>query len=57
MSTGNVLLIDDDAAFRFAMQKALRRAGFEVREAADGESALEVLASGDVPDVALWTCA
>ena len=46
MSTGNVLLIDDDAAFRFAMQKALRRAGFEVGEAADGEGALSILASG-----------
>ena len=37
MSIGHVLLIDDDAAFRFAMQKALRRAGFEVTEASDGE--------------------
>lgn len=53
MSTGNVLLIDDDAAFRFAMQKALRRAGFEVTEASDGESALTILAGSEVPDVAL----
>ncbi|MCA9576910.1 MAG: sigma-54 dependent transcriptional regulator [Polyangiales bacterium] len=53
MSPGTVLLIDDDAAFRFAMQKALRRAGFEVSEAADGESALETLRGPDVPDVAL----
>ncbi|MCA9535097.1 MAG: sigma-54-dependent Fis family transcriptional regulator [Myxococcales bacterium] len=53
MSPGNVLLIDDDAAFRFAMQKALRRGGFDVMEATDGESALRILASQDAPDVAL----
>jgi ActR/RegA family two-component response regulator len=30
MSDGRVLLIDDDAAFRFAMRKALGRHGFEI---------------------------
>jgi DNA-binding NtrC family response regulator len=53
MSPGHVLLIDDDAAFRFAMQKALRRGGFTVSEASDGEAALRRLADADVPDVAL----
>jgi len=36
----SVLIVDDDAAFRFAMAKALTRHGFKVREADSGEAAL-----------------
>jgi DNA-binding NtrC family response regulator len=53
MMRGSVLIIDDDAAFRFAMAKALRRAGYAVSEAASGEEAVEVLCNSDPPDLAL----
>ncbi len=44
----HVLIVDDDAAFRFAMAKALSRRGFTVSEADSGEAALEALgALGD----------
>jgi two-component system nitrogen regulation response regulator GlnG len=39
----SVLIIDDDAAFRFAMAKALARRGFRVTEADSGEAALREL--------------
>ena len=51
--TGSVLIIDDDAAFRFAMAKALRRGGYAVSEAGSGEEAVDVLSNGEPPDVAL----
>jgi DNA-binding NtrC family response regulator len=51
--TTRVLVIDDDAAFRFAMVKALRRAGFEVGEADSGEAALPVLCGAEPPHAAL----
>jgi DNA-binding NtrC family response regulator len=38
-----VLIVDDDAAFRFAMGKALTRRGFLVSEADSGEAALTAL--------------
>jgi len=50
---GSVLIIDDDAAFRFAMAKALRRGGYSVSEASSGEEAVEVLSNNSPPDVAL----
>jgi len=50
---GSVLIIDDDAAFRFAMAKALRRGGYSVSEASSGEEAVEILSNGEPPDVAL----
>lgn len=50
---GSVLIIDDDAAFRFAMAKALRRGGYSVSEASSGEEAVEVLSNSAPPDVAL----
>jgi len=50
---GSVLIIDDDAAFRFAMAKALRRGGYRVSEASSGEEAVEVLCNSSPPDVAL----
>jgi DNA-binding NtrC family response regulator len=51
--SGSVLIIDDDAAFRFAMAKALRRGGYAVSEASSGEEAIEVLCNSSPPDVAL----
>jgi DNA-binding NtrC family response regulator len=50
-----VLLVDDDAAFRTAMSKALRRRGFDVTALAGGEDALAALRPGAEPaaDVAL----
>jgi len=50
---GSVLIIDDDAAFRFAMAKALRRGGYSVAEASSGEEAVGALSNGSPPDVAL----
>ena len=50
---GSVLIIDDDAAFRFAMAKALRRGGYAVSEARSGEESVEMLCNGTPPDVAL----
>ena len=48
-----VLVIDDDAAFRFALVKALSRQGFAVSDADSGEAALRVLLAADPPDAAL----
>lgn len=53
MTTASVLVVDDDAAFRFAMKKALTRIGYEVREAGSGEAALSQLTGSDAPDAAL----
>jgi len=50
---GRILVIDDDASFRFAMKKALRRLGYEVEEASGGREALVRLTSGTPPDAAL----
>jgi two-component system response regulator PrrA len=38
-----VLVVDDDAAIRQALERALRLEGFAVSEAGDGETALDVL--------------
>ena len=48
-----VLIVDDDAAFRYAMRKALRRLSFEVLEASSGEEALPLFTSDDPPEAAL----
>lgn len=53
MSTGSVLIIDDDAAFRFALSKALRRLRYDVLEADSGRAALAHLKGAKSPDVAL----
>jgi DNA-binding response OmpR family regulator len=39
-----IIVIDDEAALRSAMRRALERAGHEVREAGDGELGLRLLA-------------
>jgi DNA-binding NtrC family response regulator len=48
-----VLVIDDDAAFRFAMVKALSRRGFAASEAPSGEAALRELCGPSAPEAAL----
>ncbi|MEM6955967.1 MAG: sigma-54 dependent transcriptional regulator [Myxococcota bacterium] len=53
MSGARILIIDDDAGFRFAMRKALRRLGYEAVEAESGEQALPLLIGPDAPDAAL----
>jgi DNA-binding NtrC family response regulator len=50
---GRVLVIDDDASFRFAMRKALRRLGYDVEEAAGGLEAVTLLSKSEPPDAAL----
>ncbi|UJR82015.1 sigma-54-dependent transcriptional regulator [Sandaracinus amylolyticus] len=52
-SDGRVLVVDDDAAFRFAMRKALGRLGYRVDEAAGGHEGVRKLEAGDPPDAAL----
>ncbi|TWU60776.1 Response regulator MprA [Rubripirellula tenax] len=44
----NLLVTDDDAAFRHVVCEGLVRRGFQVTEATDGEEALEVLGAGEV---------
>jgi two-component system response regulator MprA len=44
-----LLVVDDDRAVREALRRALTLAGYEVREAADGEQALELVVQA-VPD-------
>jgi len=39
--TGRILVVDDDAIARLALETLLRREGFEVRQAGDGPSALK----------------
>lgn len=46
-----LLLVDDDDAFRSRLAKALAARGFDVRQAADGETALR-LASEESPELA-----
>ena len=50
--TRKVLVVDDDAHIRDVVSFTIRRAGFEVLEAADGREALEV-AESDAPDLIL----
>jgi two-component system alkaline phosphatase synthesis response regulator PhoP len=39
----NILVVDDEAAIRYSVSKTLQRVGYTVREAANGEEALEAL--------------
>ena len=47
-----VLIVDDDAHIRDVVSFTIRRAGFEVLEAADGREALDI-AEADAPDLIL----
>jgi two-component system chemotaxis response regulator CheY len=47
------IVIDDSRAMRMILRRVLIGEGFDVVEAGDGQQALDVVASGPVPDVAL----
>jgi two-component system response regulator RegA len=47
-----MLIVEDDAVLRGRLARAFRERGFEVREAADGESALEI-ARAEPPEQAV----
>ncbi len=47
----NLLIVDDSQSFRFVLKKLLSRLGFTVFEAGDGQAALDILASEDIPVV------
>ena len=50
---GRVLIVEDEAAVRGMFRQILVEAGHEVREAANGKEALEVLDAGWRPDLIL----
>lgn len=45
---GSILVVDDDAAMRSVICRALQRSGYRTLEAGDGREALEVLARHEV---------
>jgi two-component system, chemotaxis family, chemotaxis protein CheY len=47
------LIIDDSRAMRMLLRRIVNNNGFEVVEAGNGQEALDSLASGPLPDVAL----
>jgi two-component system chemotaxis response regulator CheY len=49
MSTGRVLVVDDEAEVRRSVRLILSKAGYDVIEAEDGEAAVNALKSGDNP--------
>jgi DNA-binding NtrC family response regulator len=46
VSTGRILVVDDDRAFRRSTSALLREEGYQVREAGNGQEALEALRAG-----------
>ncbi len=48
-----VLVVEDEAAIRLLLQRALAPGGFRVVTAADGGAAMDLIESGVWPDVAL----
>ncbi|MHC4199836.1 MAG: response regulator, partial [Planctomycetota bacterium] len=53
--TFRILVVDDEQAARYSIKRALGKEGHEITEAASGEEALKMLASGegDPPDLVL----
>jgi two-component system, chemotaxis family, chemotaxis protein CheY len=47
------LIIDDSRAMRMLLRRIVKGLGFEVLEAGNGQEGLDVIASGEMPDVAL----
>ena len=50
MRSKEILVVDDEATIREVLRRYLEREGYAVREAADGEAALDILKS-DPPDL------
>ena len=48
-----IMVVDDNDEVRRLVKKVLRRSGFDVVEAVDGESTLKILDEGLVPDLIL----
>jgi len=48
-----ILLVDDDMDIRFLVERMLQSQGHSVRSAASGASAIEILASGEIPDLVI----
>lgn len=51
MSGRTILVVDDDDGYRWSLQCGLEQAGFHVVDADDGIGGLEILDSGQVPDL------
>jgi two-component system, chemotaxis family, chemotaxis protein CheY len=49
MSEGRVLIVDDEPNVRKMVGMALRKGGFDVIEAEDGQKGIEAIRSGDNP--------
>ena len=57
MSLGRILVVDDEADVRKSVRLVLTKAGYEVREAEDGETAITQIRSNDNPfKVSLIIC-
>jgi DNA-binding NtrC family response regulator len=52
MGKKDVLIVDDEHLIRWSLEKDLRRAGYETRQAASGEEALEMMDAKE-PDIVL----
>lgn len=53
MTGRSALVVDDADDLRLVMRLALEEAGWHVREAADGAEAIDVLETGEPPDLML----
>jgi two-component system chemotaxis response regulator CheY len=57
MSLGRILVVDDEEAVRKSVRLVLTKAGYDVREAEDGEKAIAQIRSNDNPfKVSLIIC-
>ncbi len=52
MKKAKILIVDDEHLIRWSLEKDLRQAGYETRQAASGEEALEAMEESE-PDLAL----
>lgn len=52
-AAGRILLVDDEDEFRYAAEKALRNAGFEVKSVPNYQKALDILVGPDQLDLLL----
>lgn len=53
MRVSTILVVDDEEAVREALSLVLGKAGYTVKTAANGQSGLELLQQGPLPDVIL----